>query len=246
MAMLSAYRLLLQNYDFVWIYVSKTRIPVADEYFMSSPLADLRKDYTLSGLDATDVLPDPLAQFQQWFDAALKAGVAEPNAMHLSSIGPNGRPAGRIVLLKGLTDSGFVFYSNYDSRKGHELTDAPVAALTFFWPDLERQIRIEGIVEPVSGAESDAYFQSRPRSSQIGAWVSPQSTVIDSRAVLETRQHELEAQFADLPVPRPPHWGGFRVRPDAIEFWQGRPSRLHDRIRYRLVRGSWVIERLAP
>ena len=213
---------------------------------MPSSISELRKEYTLNGLDTADVSPDPIAQFRQWFEAALGAGVPEPNAMHVSTVGADGRPDGRIVLLKDVSDAGFVFYTNYQSRKGQDLTERPVAALTFFYPELERQIRVEGHVEKVSEAESDAYFNSRPRGSQIGAWVSNQSRVIDGRAVLETRQRELEAQFADQPVPRPPHWGGFRVVPDIVEFWQGRPSRLHDRIRYRRERENWVIERLSP
>ncbi len=219
---------------------------------MPTQLADLRKEYTLNGLDTADVLPDPIAQFSQWLEGAIQAGVPEPNAMHLSTVAPNGRPSGRIVLIKAVSNAGFVFYTNYDSRKGEELTpteDQPgrFASLTFFYPELERQIRVEGRVERVSGAESDAYFQSRPRGSQLGAWVSHQSHVVASRAVLEARQQELDAQFAGQPIPRPDHWGGFRVIPDTLEFWQGRPSRLHDRIRYRLDdAGAWAIERLAP
>lgn len=219
---------------------------------MPTQLADLRKEYTLNGLDAIDVLPNPIAQFRQWFEVALQAGVPEPNAMHLSTVAVDGRPSGRIVLIKEVDDAGFVFYSNYESRKGQELMHGagqhtPFASLTFFYPELERQIRVEGRVERVSPTESDAYFQSRPRTSQIGAWVSHQSTVIAGRNVLETRQHELETQFADQPIPRPDHWGGFRVVPDTLEFWQGRPSRLHDRIRYRRDdTGAWIIERLAP
>ncbi|AUD04983.1 pyridoxamine 5'-phosphate oxidase [Spirosoma pollinicola] len=215
---------------------------------MPSAISDLRNEYTLNGLDTTDVSPDPFTQFRQWFDEALGASVPEPNAMHISTVTAGGRPDGRIVLLKDMSDAGFVFYTNYESRKGRELSDHPFAALTFFYPQLERQIRIEGTVEKVSAEESDEYFNSRPRGSQIGAWVSDQSTIIDNRAVLEARQHELEAQFADKPVPRPPHWGGYRVVPDALEFWQGRPSRLHDRIRYSrtAIGQAWQIDRLSP
>ncbi|MBO0935741.1 pyridoxamine 5'-phosphate oxidase [Fibrella sp. HMF5335] len=213
---------------------------------MTSEIADLRKEYTLNGLDKSDVLPNPITQFQQWFDAALAAGVHEPNAMHLATLGPNGQPSGRIVLVKGVDERGFSFYTNYESQKGEELISHPLAALTFFWPELERQVRLEGVVEKVSADESDTYFNSRPRGSQIGAWVSQQSGVIASRDILTNRQHELETQFADKPVPRPPHWGGFRLVPNSVEFWQGRPSRLHDRLRYRKDGEAWVIERLAP
>ena len=213
---------------------------------MPSAISNLRNEYTLNGLNITDVLPSPFAQFRRWFDDALNAAVPEPNAMHVSTVTTEGRPDGRIVLLKDVSDAGFVFYTNYESRKGRELTHHPFATLTFFYPELERQIRIEGQVEKVSADESDAYFNSRPRGSQIGAWVSHQSVVIDSRAMLENRQRELEAQFMGQPVPRPPYWGGFRVVPDALEFWQGRPSRLHDRIRYRKDVENWLIERLSP
>lgn len=213
---------------------------------MPSTISDLRKEYTLNGLDTADVLADPIAQFRLWFNAALQANVPEPNAMYVSTVTEEGRPDGRIVLLKDILDTGFVFYTNYESRKGKELTSHPFAAITFFYQELERQVRIEGRVEKVSPEQSDDYFNSRPRGSQLGAWVSNQSSVIENRDVLETRQRELEARFADQPIPRPPHWGGYQVIPDAIEFWQGRPSRLHDRIRYRKENDNWIIERLAP
>ena len=213
---------------------------------MSTILADLRKEYTLTGLDIIDVAADPITQFNRWFDEAMQAGVPEPNAMHLATVDADGRPAGRIVLLKGVQDAGFVFYTNYQSRKGQELAAHPVASLTFFYQELERQIRIKGSVEKVSAEDSDAYFKIRPRGSQIGAWVSHQSDVIVSRQTLEERQHELITTFEGQEIPRPPHWGGYRVVPDHVEFWQGRPSRLHDRIQYRLEAQQWVIERLSP
>lgn len=220
--------------------------PVVRKTSMSSAIHHLRKEYTLQGLDIAEVSPNPIEQFNQWFKEAVSAGVAEPNAMHLSTAAANGHPSGRIVLLKDVTDEGFTFYTNYESRKGHELAANPHVALTFFYPDLERQIRIEGTAAPVSEAESDAYFNVRPRNSQIGAWASPQSLPIDSRQLLEERQQTFEHQFADKSVPRPPHWGGYRVRPDRIEFWQGRPGRLHDRICYERIDNGWHIERLAP
>ncbi|GAB3282070.1 pyridoxamine 5'-phosphate oxidase [Larkinella harenae] len=213
---------------------------------MLPTLAELRKEYTLNGLDPSDVSIDPFAQFQRWFNEALMAGVPEPNAMHLTTVGTDGRPSGRIVLVKGADENGFTFFTNYQSRKGTALAAHPVASLTFFYPELERQIRIEGTIEKVAADESDAYFQSRPRGSQIGAWVSHQSEVVESRSVLEQRQKELEQRFENQLVPRPPHWGGYRLIPDRIEFWQGRPSRLHDRILYRKENEAWVIERLSP
>lgn len=210
-------------------------------------LADIRKEYTLQNLDPSIVAADPLAQFTQWFAEALQGSVLEPNAMHLSTVSANGRPSGRIVLLKGIDEQGFLFFTNYNSRKGLELAQKPYASLTFFWPELERQIRIEGIVEKVSKEESDTYFHSRPQNSQIGAWVSPQSQVISNRNVLEEKNRELNDLYKDQLVPRPTHWGGYRVIPDSIEFWQGRPSRLHDRVMYEKVENaSWKIERLAP
>lgn len=210
-------------------------------------IADLRKEYMLHGLREDEVDPDPILQFQVWFTQALAAGMAEPNAMTLATATPDGRPSARMVLIKGADARGFVFYTNYHSRKGHELEHNPYAALVFYWAELERQIRIEGRIEHVSAAESDAYYHSRPIGSQIGAWASAQSKVIPNREVLERRASELTSQYGAGPVPRPPHWGGYRVVPDSIEFWQGRASRLHDRLRYtRGADGNWLIERLSP
>ncbi|NWG20548.1 MAG: pyridoxamine 5'-phosphate oxidase [Chloroflexi bacterium] len=209
-------------------------------------VADLRKEYTLHGLSEDEVDTNPLRQFQRWFDQAQAAGLAEPNAMTLATATPDGRPSARMVLLKGVDSGGFVFFTNYESRKGNELAANPWAALVFYWPELERQVRIEGRVARVAAEESDAYFASRPDGSRIGAWASRQSSVISGRAELERRVAELEATYAGGEVPRPPYWGGFRVTPDVIEFWQGRPGRLHDRIRYRREDSAWIIERLSP
>jgi pyridoxamine 5'-phosphate oxidase len=209
-------------------------------------LAALRKSYERAELNEEASQADPLRQFETWLKQALDAQLPEPNAMTLATVGDDGRPSTRIVLIKGFDERGIVWYTNYASRKGRELTAHPFAALQFHWVELERVVRIEGRVEKTSAAESDAYFASRPLDSRIGAWASPQSEVIPSRAVLVANAAKYGAQFA-LNPPRPPHWGGFRLRPDRWEFWQGRKSRLHDRLRYRLdEHGQWVRERLAP
>jgi len=215
---------------------------------MTSPIspAELRKEYMRRGLSASELDPDPIRQFQRWFDDASGAGLIEPNAMTLATATRDGRPSARMVLLKGFDARGFVFYTNYESRKGGDLEQNPQAALVFFWVELERQVRVEGRVERATVEESDAYFASRPLGSQIGAWASAQSRVIADREPLERRAAEREAEYAGREVPRPPHWGGYRVVPDVIEFWQGRPSRLHDRLRYRWTDGSWIVERLSP
>ena len=194
-----------------------------------------------------DLDPDPIQQFALWFDEALNASVKEPNAMALATVNEQGKPAVRIVLLKGFDESGFVFYTNYESQKGRELAHHPQAALVFFWQELQRQVRIEGTVKKVSKKISIEYFQSRPKGSQIGAWASPQSQVIESREVLEQNVESLQKRYAnDSVLPKPPQWGGYLVRPLKIEFWQGQLSRLHDRICYTKKRGKWNIERLAP
>ncbi|MFD2522479.1 pyridoxamine 5'-phosphate oxidase [Emticicia soli] len=207
-------------------------------------VASLRLNYLLNELVEENVLENPIKQFEKWFNEAVDAKVLEPNAMHLATIS-NGKPHGRIVLLKGFDENGFVFFTNYESNKGKEMAEVPFASLTFFWGGMERQVRIEGQIEKTSAAESDEYFQVRPRGSQIGAWVSKQSSVV-SREELEARQQQLEAQYGDGFIPRPPHWGGYRLIPEKIEFWQGRPSRLHDRILFTDIDGSWKIERLSP
>lgn|SRR5687768_15337860 len=210
-------------------------------------LADLRKDYSLAGLDEKDLARDPFRQFEKWFQEAEGAKIIEPNAMTLATATRDGMPSARTVLLKGVDGRGFVFYTNYNSRKGRELDATSRAALLFPWIALERQVVVEGIVTKVSREEAESYFHSRPLASQLSAWVSQQGSIISGRKVLEDSMKELEKKYAGRAVPLPPHWGGFRVAPESVEFWQGRRSRLHDRLRYRRGEdGDWIVERLAP
>ena len=209
-------------------------------------LADLRKDYSLAGLSEKDLARDPFRQFEKWFQEAEAAKITEPNAMTLSTATRDGRPSARTVLLKNIDGRGFVFFSNYESRKGRELHENPLATIVFPWLALERQVIAEGMVAKIPREVSEAYFHSRPRASQLAAWVSQQSSIISGRTVLEDSMKMLEEKYAGREVPLPPHWGGWRLSPETVEFWQGRRSRLHDRLRYRREKDGWLIERLAP
>lgn len=213
---------------------------------MPPSIAELRRDYLRARLDETSVASDPLVEFARWFEEAVKAEARDPNAMTLATASPDGVPSARIVLLKGFDERGFVFFTDYRSRKGTELAANPRAALVFYWPELERQVRITGITSETGRQESEAYFRTRPRGSRISAWISHQSQVIASRQQLESQIPEVERRYPGDDVPLPPYWGGFRLRPESIEFWQGRTNRLHDRIRYLREGERWRIERLSP
>lgn len=208
--------------------------------------SSLRKEYKSAGLDKADVHHDPVVQFHAWFENAIDADLHEPNAMILATATGDGKPSARTVLLKGYDERGFVFYTNYEGRKAGELDANPACALLFYWGELERQVRIEGCASRISNEESDAYFASRPRGSRLGAWASEQSRPVEDRTVLEERVRDLEAEYEGRGVPRPPFWGGYRVEPDTIEFWQGRENRLHDRLVYSRVGDDWRIDRLQP
>ncbi|MBS1628126.1 MAG: pyridoxamine 5'-phosphate oxidase [Bacteroidetes bacterium] len=212
---------------------------------MPSSIADIRTDYKLQTLNEADIATNPFQQFTKWWNQAIDSKVLEVNAFTLATISKTGKPSARIVLLKGYDENGFVFFTNYNSRKSQELIENPYAAMVFFWNELERQVRIEGLVEKISHQESEEYFHSRPIGSQIGAWASPQSTVIPNREILEQNEIQYKNQFGEN-IPKPPHWGGFIVKPILFEFWQGRSSRLHDRIQYTPQHNNWKIERLAP
>ncbi|MEI6585825.1 MAG: pyridoxamine 5'-phosphate oxidase [Sediminibacterium sp.] len=214
---------------------------------MKTPIADIRSDYRMKSLLEADVAANPFEQFTRWFDEALNAEIEEVNAMTLATASLQGIPSARIVLLKGYDQNGFVFFTNYNSQKGKDIAENPYASLVFFWKELERQVRIDGRIEKIHASESDAYFQSRPASSRIGAWSSPQSTVITDRSIIENNYVHFEKEFGENYIPRPNHWGGYVVKPTAIEFWQGRSSRMHDRMHYKLnANHSWTLERLAP
>jgi pyridoxamine 5'-phosphate oxidase len=213
---------------------------------MSTNIADIRREYSLRSLTENDIAPDAIEQFTRWWDDAVKSEIFEVNAMTLATSTKNGTPSARIVLLKGYDERGFIFFTNYESQKGKDLAENPNAALVFFWKEIERQIRIEGVVEKTTAQESDEYFSSRPAGSRIGAWASPQSSIIENRQILELNTERYAEEFKNS-IPRPPHWGGYRVMPLRLEFWQGRSNRLHDRIQYtKTADGSWKAERLAP
>ena len=212
----------------------------------NSNIANIRKDYNLQSLSENNVDAHPIHQFNKWWKEAQESSVNEANAMTLATATKEGKPNARIVLLKGFNDDGFIFYSNYLSRKGREMDENPFACIVFFWRELERQVRIEGMILKISSAESDTYFLNRPEDSKIGAWSSPQSKVIPGRDILENNVIKYQAQFSDGNIPRPPHWGGYLLVPSIVEFWQGRSNRLHDRIQYSSVNNEWRIERLAP
>jgi pyridoxamine 5'-phosphate oxidase len=213
---------------------------------MNPDIANIRTDYKLKSLSESEVKPGAVEQFSIWWNEALQSDIYEVNAMTLATADKNGHPLARIVLLKGYDESGFVFFTNYESRKGNDLAQNPQACLLFFWKELERQVRIEGVVEKVDPVESDAYFNSRPEGSKVGAWASPQSQPIPGKMYLENRFVELSGEYKGKDIPRPAHWGGYIVKPAKVEFWQGRPSRLHDRILYTKNQDGWKIERLAP
>lgn len=209
-------------------------------------IADIRTDYRLAALDETTVGVDPILFFRRWFSEAEAAQITEVNAMTLATVDSRNLPHARIVLLKGLEEQGFIFFTNYDSNKGKEILAHPNAALVFFWKELERQVRVEGVIEKIPASESDAYFHSRPRGSRLGAYASPQSREISDRSILDTNYAKYEQEFSEVEMPRPEHWGGYRVVPSRIEFWQGRSSRMHDRILFTQQGGTWTRSRLAP
>ena len=211
-----------------------------------SNIAAIRKEYMLRSLSENDVNKNPMKQFAAWWDDAIDSNIEEVNAMTLATVNEQGYPSSRIVLLKDFNENGFVFFTNYESRKGKSLSIHPKVSIVFFWKELERQIRVEGVVEKISEEESTAYFTSRPVESKIGAWASPQSEVIESRDFLESRFKNFEEKYSEIEIPKPPHWGGYIVKPSRIEFWQGRPGRLHDRIEYNKNNEGWTIDRLAP